>query len=130
MSEFWKGIALDWGPTIPTVIEPKDDAAVLRSSVLWIVLTRLGERVMQPEFGSLLPGAVFEPNDVATGDSIKNSVRDAISRWDDRIEFIDFTVESSENHLYCTLEYKQNVDPLHDGYRVVEFDIIPEMFAG
>lgn len=130
MSDFWTGMALDWGPEIPSVIEPKDDFHVLRSSVLWIVLTRLGERVMQPEFGSELPGAVFEPNDVILGDSVKNSVRDAISKWDDRIEFVDFVVRSDNNHFYCTLSYKQDADPTRDSYQVVDFDVTPEMFAG
>ena len=129
MSQFYKGVALPWGLTIPSVIEPKDDHDVIRSSVLWIVLTRLGERVMLPEFGTTLPGAVFEPNDVQLANSIKESVRQAISRWDDRVTFLDFVVSGNENTLTCTLSYKQSFDPNRDSYQVVEFELTPEAFS-
>jgi len=127
MSEFWKGIALPWSGTIPSVIEPKDDREVLKSSVLWIVLTALGERVMQPEFGSLLPGAVFEQNDAVLAESIKTSVRNAISRWDDRITFVDFTVTAENNVMTCSLQYKMNIDPRRDSIDVVAFEVTPDM---
>lgn len=129
MSDFWKGIALPWGTTIPSVIDPKDDTEILKSSVLFIVLTRLGERVMQPTFGSNLPNMLFNPNDLQAAQSMKRSVKEAISKWDDRIEFVDFSVEGSNNNLTCTLEYKQNIDPLHDAYQVVTISLTPEMFG-
>jgi len=129
MSEFWKGIALPWGDTIPSVIEPKSDKEVLKSSVLWIVLTALGERVMQPEFGSLLPSALFEQNDITLAEGIKSSVRNAIARWDDRIKFVDFVITTENNNMTCSLQYKMNADPIHDSIDVVEFQITPEMLS-
>lgn len=130
MSDFWKGIALDWGVTIPSVIDPKDDAHILRSSIFWILLTVPGQRVMNPEFGSNLAALVFDPNDVVTADNVSQAVREAIQRWDDRIEFLDFTAESKDNKMICTVVYKQKADPIHDAYRTVEFELTPDTFAG
>jgi hypothetical protein len=127
MSRFWCGIALDWGLTIPSVIEPKDDKDIIRSSVIWIVLTRLGERVMLPEFGTNLPGAVGEPNDEMLANQLRTEVKQAIERWDDRVTFVDFKVEARDNTLRCSLSYKQNVDVIHDSYQVVQFEITPDI---
>jgi len=129
MSDFWKGIALPWGTTIPSVIDPKNDENILKSSVLWIILTSFGERVMQPTFGSNLPNMLFNPNDTQSAQAMKRAVKDAISKWDDRIEFVNFSVEGNNNEMVCTLEYKQNVDPTHDSYQVVAISLTPEMFG-
>jgi len=110
MSDVWKGVALPWNNTVIGTIEPKDDLEVIKSSVIWIVLTRLGERVMLPEFGSTLPDALFEPNDPSTVANIQSSVSEAISRWDDRVEFLQMETEINENTLTIRIQYKVTKD--------------------
>lgn len=127
MSNFWSGIGLPWGLTIPSVIEPKDDYDVVRSSILWIILTSYGERVMQPELGSDLPKQIFEPNDLTTTNKVKRSVQDAINRWDDRVIFVDFVVKPVGNELKCTVSYKLNVDKKHDAIQILEFNLTRDM---
>ena len=129
MSSYWSGIALPWGPTIPSVIEPKGDAEIIKSSVEWIVLTAIGERVMDPEFGSMVPLMLFEQNDVDSVNAMKESVKDAIKKYEDRVEFVDFTAEASDNTLVCKLSYKFATDPLHDSSTTVEFTLTEGMLT-
>jgi hypothetical protein len=58
----------------------------LESAVENILLTRRGERVMRPEFGSALETFLFEPISTATAHKIGLEVLDALSRQEQRIE--------------------------------------------
>jgi phage baseplate assembly protein W len=51
-----------------------------------ILLTRKGERVMRPLFGSVLEAFLFEPISSATAHKIGLEVLDALSRQEPRIE--------------------------------------------
>jgi phage baseplate assembly protein W len=51
-----------------------------------ILLTRRGERVMRPLFGSALETFLFEPISAATAHKIGLEVLDALSRQEQRIE--------------------------------------------
>lgn len=129
MSKYWKGIGLPWGTSIPSVFDAKDDFEVISSSIIWICLTSFGERVMEPTFGSALPSLVFEPNDIQAVAQMKNAVRDAITKWDDRVEFVDFTVEPSGNELRCKVIYRFATDEIHNDILVSEFTLTQDMMA-
>ena len=49
------------------------------------IFTRLGERVMQPGFGTRIPDMAFEPNDEETIKTIKDDVIKVIN-YDPRVE--------------------------------------------
>ena len=108
----WSDIGYNWGPTLASFAELKEDTDVLRTSIINILLTRRGERVMRPTFGSLLPGAVFEPNDLAMVASLRESARTAIEQWDDRIKIVQFTAERKDNALRLTILFQNAKDPM------------------
>jgi phage baseplate assembly protein W len=58
----------------------------VESAVENILLTRKGERVMRPEFGSVLEWYLLEPLCEATAHKIGLEVLDALSRQEQRIE--------------------------------------------
>jgi phage baseplate assembly protein W len=111
MSDQWKDIALPFGPDLRTFCTPHNDADVLKTSVLVILLTRKGELFMEPEFGSAFPDAVHEQNDHVLVALLKSSAQEAIRRWDDRIRFLDFTAVRNVNDLYCTVNLQDARDP-------------------
>lgn len=123
MSEYWKGPALPWGVTIPSTIDPKDDFEVITSSILFICMTGFGERVMQPEFGSSLAGLLFEPNTDAVIAEVRAGMEEALSRWDDRVTFVDFSADRDGNSLHCVIKFKFSADKFHDDVQTYEFDI-------
>lgn len=57
----------------------------IRESILQILGTRPGERLMNPEFGSRLHDLVFEQNDEVLKGLIRHYVIDAIKRWEKRV---------------------------------------------
>jgi len=78
------GLTLDPAGAIDTVA---DDEAV-RQSLLMLISTRPGERVMRPEYGCDLHRLVFSPNDDTTAGLAIHFVRQAVERWEPRVEIL------------------------------------------
>lgn len=61
---------------------------------IWIILaTAPGERVMRPDFGCGLHRLVFAVNDAATLGQVRKELRDALVRWEPRIDVIAVETE-------------------------------------
>jgi uncharacterized protein len=77
---------------------------------IWIVLsTAPNERLMLPEFGCGIHDLVFEANTAALRGVVREHVRDALLRWEPRIDVLDVRVETPENarnQLLIYLEYR------------------------
>lgn len=77
------------------------------SSIDNILRTSRGERVMLPEFGSMLRNIVFEQIDDDLVDFISRDIKDVIEIWDDRINVkeISFLSEPDENSISLQLSF-------------------------
>ena len=64
------------------------DASV-RQAILLLLSTIPGERVMRPTYGSELHRLVFAPNDQTTAGLAIHYVRQALARWEPRVDVID-----------------------------------------
>jgi uncharacterized protein len=62
---------------------------VVRQSILLILRTARGERVMRPDFGCGLRELVFAPLDATTAGRAVAEVREALERWEPRIEVLE-----------------------------------------
>jgi phage baseplate assembly protein W len=81
----------------------------IRQSILIILMTAPGERVMRPNFGCGIHDLVFTSLDSTALQLIRSSVEDAMRRCEARIELLDVTVDeeaSSEGMLLVQLEYR------------------------
>ena len=81
------GLVLDPSGAIDTVA---DDEAV-RQSLLMLISTRPGERVMRPEYGCDLHRLLFAPNDATTAGLAMHYVRRAIEQFETRVEILELT---------------------------------------
>src|SRR5499426_4782439 len=61
-----------------------------------VLSTPLGERVMRPDFGCAIHELVFAPNSAATRGMALHYVREALLRWEPRIEVLDVTAVALE----------------------------------
>jgi uncharacterized protein len=62
---------------------------------IWIILgTARGEREMRPDFGCGIHDFVFAPRNEETLSGIAQAVREALRRWEPRIEAVDVRVEA------------------------------------
>jgi uncharacterized protein len=66
---------------------------------IWLILsTAPGERVMRPDFGCGLHNLVFAVNSAGTAAQVASEVRQALLRWEPRIEALEVmvTTDASE----------------------------------
>lgn len=82
--------------------------AIRRSSIINILCTIPGERVMEPEFGSRLRLLIFEPNDQATHQEIIEETKEALSRWDPFIEVRSVAVNADNDQVRIFIDYVDN----------------------
>ena len=90
------GLVVDAAGGIDTVA---DDEAI-RQSLLLLISTRPGERVMRPEYGCDLHRLVFSPNDDTAAGLAIHFVRQAVERWEPRVEVL--TVDADRDPYEAT----------------------------
>lgn len=81
----------------------------IRQSLLLILSTAPGERKMYPEFGCGIHDLVFQPNTEMLHARVQNQVRDALIRYEPRIDVVDVRVEmppEARNFLIVRIDYR------------------------
>lgn len=84
---FPPGFSLE-SKTSLTVSEEED----IRESLIILLSTRLGERIMQPQYGCDLHSIVFEKADKSTITFLRDSIESAILYHEPRIRLLDIHV--------------------------------------
>ena len=90
-------------------IDMVDDQASVRQAILLLLSTIPGERVMRPDYGCDLHKLIFSPNDNTTAGLAIHYVRQAIDRWEPRIQvnFLDAEPNPEQaGRLDILLEYR------------------------
>lgn len=81
----------------------------IRQSI-WIILsTAPGERQMLPDFGCGIHDLFFAANTAALRGIVQARVRDALLRWEPRIDVIEVRVETppeTRNYLLIRIDYR------------------------
>ena len=90
-----------------------EDKALAKQDLLNHFYTRKGERLGEPEFGSILPELVFEPLDDATVDLVEDDVV-AIINADPRWTFVDLRLTTGEHLIECEVQLIYNNDGTND----------------
>jgi len=92
-------------------IEMVEGVLSVRQALLLLLSTHPGERVMRPHYGCDLKRLVFSPNDDSTAGLAIHYVRQAIERWEPRVEIVRLDATRSPNQaspglLEIYLEYR------------------------
>lgn len=84
-----------------------NDAAV-RQALILLLTTLPGERVMRPDYGCPLHRLVFAPNDATTAGLAIHYVRQALNRWEPRVEIarLDAVNDPGNGCLTVSLDYR------------------------
>ncbi|MEV4937446.1 GPW/gp25 family protein [Streptomyces zaomyceticus] len=77
-------------------IAPASDAEKVRQSVLLILGTGRGERLMRPDFGAGLEDFLFEPVSATTAELVRHRVEQSLIAWEPRIDAVEVTVSAEE----------------------------------
>jgi len=104
------------GWSMPVELDPRTGLVAtvafeddIRQSILIILETAPGERVMQPDFGCGIHDLVFSSVDSTVIQRIRSVVEEALRRFEARIDVLDVTVDeaaTSEGKLLIELEYR------------------------
>jgi len=71
------------------------------SNLINLVMTEVGERYMQPEFGTTLRHTLFEQNTEDLVGAVDDSLRSAIARWVPYIELVDLDISRNvDRHIF------------------------------
>jgi uncharacterized protein len=81
----------------------------VRESIQILLLTRLGERLMYPNYGSSLGTYLFAPNNPATRKSIEGEITRTLQLWEPRINIDSVSVDvdpSNAQAAIATIQYR------------------------
>lgn len=103
------------GFRFPIKVGPKGD--LLWSSgpkriqdAIWLVLsTGLGERVMLPDFGASVHDYVFQTNTPATRTALADAIKNALTKWEPRIELENVRVDevpAEPSQVLASIDYR------------------------
>lgn len=86
----------------------RSGAEKVRESLLLILATDPGERLMRPDFGCGLRRFLFAPNTLTTRAAIEREVRRAIERWEPRVAVDEIAVTPGDDpaQLLVTIRYE------------------------
>jgi uncharacterized protein len=90
-------------------VEMVEGDAALQQAILLLLSTSPSERVMRPDYGCSLRHLVFSPNDDTTAGLAIHYVRQALERWEPRIEIMRLDAgraEGAGERLNIELEYR------------------------
>lgn len=76
------------------------DTKAVRSDLMHLILTRKGERLYNPEFGTDLLRFIFEPNDSLTYSDIKLDIQTVVKKYIPNLEVNDVIVQVDEDNEY------------------------------
>lgn len=85
----------------------KDDTAI-KNAVKNIILTKPGEKLYEPFFGSKVTDLLFEPIDFIILDEIKTEIYRVLTLYEPRIEIEEVSLSETEQdyQLDCTIQFK------------------------
>jgi phage baseplate assembly protein W len=97
-----------------SIMEYAEGEECIRRSIMIILGTTRGERVMRPDFGCGINELAFSANNTTTASMASYYIKEALLKWEPRIEVLDVTVDAEKdesgrtvpsNKLILNIEY-------------------------
>jgi len=115
------------GVGVGSPIETDDSGALRLASYedsvrqsIWLILgCARGERVMRPDFGCGIHDLVFDAITSSTGGQVAAAVRDALLRFEPRIDVQDVQVEPSGNGEVLLISIDYNIRATNNAFNLV-----------
>lgn len=79
----------------------KDDNSAIKADLMHLILTRKGERLYLPDFGTNLLQYIFNPNDSKTQSEIKQEISQVVKKYLPKLSINEVTVTESVNSEYA-----------------------------
>jgi len=104
-----KGVALSFDIDKSGRVKFSSLEESVKESIFIILSTKIGERVMNYNFGCKIHDLMFELNTVSTRVKARRYIEEALSRWERRISIRNIEIETvASNELLIDIEYAVN----------------------
>lgn len=79
------------------------DADAIKSDLLHLILTRKGQRLYKPDFGTDLLRFIFQPEDGLTLSQIKEEIQTVVKKYLPKLQINNIIVEQSTQNDYAAV---------------------------
>ncbi len=114
------------GLAFPLQVNPRGEIALvsgerdIEQAIRIILGTAPGERVMRPEFGCHIHELLFAPRDAATEALLTEYVKQALGRWEPRIDVREVKIAPDPRHDGAVfIEISYEIKSTHDERSIV-----------
>lgn len=115
------------GWKFPVILEPASgafalsaDEADIQEAIRIILFTAKGERVMRPDFGCGIHEFIYETMSVSTMGQMEASVKEALMRWEPRIDTLSVEVKPDRGTVgKLTIGIRYRVRSTNNEYNLV-----------
>ena len=97
INEYAIGLSLPLQMTTNTFNQTYDNLVQLKSNVRNLLLTRKGERLAQPNFGTNLHYLLFEPNDDSLEGKIYQAIESSVKFWLPQLSINEINIEATDD---------------------------------
>ena len=81
----------------------ENDNQAIKADLLHLILTRRGQRLYNPDFGTDLLRFIFEPNDALTEEGIKDEIRTVVKRFLPKLKLDEIIIAGSPESEYAAV---------------------------
>lgn len=117
---FYRGIKYPFCRSKNEFVASSIDNDVIRESILQIIQTRVGSRVMRPDFGCKLYDYIFDNENDLMIENIKNEIIRSITLFEPRAKVVNIDISLNNEVVDITLIYDTNFKPNN----VLEFSVV------
>jgi len=85
-----------------------NDKDAIKADLMHLILTRKGQRLYLPDFGTDLLKFIFEPNESMTHMGIEEEIKTVVKKYLPNLNLVNFSVDESSESEYAaivTIEY-------------------------
>jgi len=80
-----------------------DDNSAIKADLMHLILTRKGQRLYNPDFGTNLLRYIFEPNDGLSLSQIKEEITSVVKKYLPKLQINQITVDPSTDSEYAAV---------------------------
>ena len=102
---FFRGIQFPFQSGTTSLPAASTDDDLIKQSLIQIVLTQKGERIMRPDFGTRVFSFIFENNTDTLAEAIRTDLAQAIAKFEKRVILKKVEVLREEEQVLVTLQY-------------------------
>jgi len=106
---FYKDLSLDFTPhPVSGDVRPIVDDLAIKRSIINLITTTRGKKPFYPEYGCTISNFLFSNQDVFTKNNIKDSVYEALTSYESRIDVIEVLPTFNDDGVSLQIRYRIN----------------------